>query len=239
VPSNNVQVYAIRSGLLAEHVDEQFTTLVFGFVPGEVCQLPEGHTHFGVVVDGQITLEYEGVSRLLYAGDFFSVKGAATVKGSGTGITSSARGYEGLNVFGGPIERLGRLRYIDGCSDSLLVPPVRRGDPCLNFLHFPTDIVQTPHVHPSVRTGVVLRGEGVCVVPGADPIALRPGVTFVIPTNATHSFNTESSTMDVIAFHPDSDVGVTDDDHPMVNRTIVDGVSARYLNEIRTTSTEG
>jgi len=40
--------------------------------------------------------------------------------------------------------------------------------------------------------------------------------------------------MDVIAFHPDSDFGATDIDHPMINRTIVDGVSANQIEEIRT-----
>jgi hypothetical protein len=40
--------------------------------------------------------------------------------------------------------------------------------------------------------------------------------------------------MDVIAWHPDSDFGPEDDDHPMVNRTIVDGVSAAKIADIRT-----
>ena len=41
--------------------------------------------------------------------------------------------------------------------------------------------------------------------------------------------------MCVIAYHPDSDFGPTDDDHPMVNRTIVDGVPVNQSN-IRTTN---
>ena len=40
--------------------------------------------------------------------------------------------------------------------------------------------------------------------------------------------------MDVVAFHPDSDTGPQPDDHPMVNRTIVDGVSATNIAAIRT-----
>lgn len=42
--------------------------------------------------------------------------------------------------------------------------------------------------------------------------------------------------MDVIAYHPDSDTGPTYDDQPMINRTIVDGVSAADIDEIRTTT---
>lgn len=228
------RVHEITTGLLDRHDDGRFTTALFGFTPGNRCGLPAGYTHLGVVIDGTATLRYDAIERRLYAGDFFSVNGLAAIEGDGTGFVSSALDYPGMNVFGGPIERTGRLRYIDGCSDSVLVPPVRKGDPCLNLLHFPPGIRQTPHVHPSVRTGVVYRGAGECIVPGRPPVPLRPGLAFVVPTNALHSFNTDAESMDVIAFHPDSDVGMTDDDHPMVNRTIVDGVSARYLKEIRT-----
>jgi hypothetical protein len=66
------------------------------------------------------------------------------------------------------------------------------------------------------------------------PIHLVPGNAFVIPTGAIHSFNTPELTMDVVAFHPDSDTGMMDDDHPMVNRTIVDAISARHIESIRT-----
>jgi hypothetical protein len=40
--------------------------------------------------------------------------------------------------------------------------------------------------------------------------------------------------MDVIAFHPDSDFGPEDENHPMINRTIVNGVSANAIDEIKT-----
>ena len=59
--------------------------------------------------------------------------------------------YRAFFTIGGEIEDKGRLRYIDGCTDSLLIPPVKKGDPCLNHLHFPKNITQTPHTHPSHR----------------------------------------------------------------------------------------
>lgn len=226
--------FALDAGPIAMHDDGKFRTLLFGFVPGHKVELPAGYTHLGVVLDGEILLTCQGLERRLHAGDFLSVAGAATIVASGRGMVSSASQYVGMNLFGGPIEKTGRLRYIDGCSDTLLVPPVRKGDPCLNHLHFPKGIRQTPHTHPSVRTGLVFKGEGDCIVPDADPIPLRPGCVFVVPTDALHSFNTYEETMDVIAFHPDSDTGMTDDDHPMVNRTIVDGVSANQIEAIRT-----
>lgn len=157
--------------------------------------------------------------------------------------------YKAMHVLGGPIEEEGRLKYIDGCTDSLLIPPVKLGDPCLNHLHFPSGIDQTPHTHPSHRIGIVAKGHGECVTPFGN-LPLTEGMIFVIkewdgssydtgtdgemhPTG-THKFKTFSESMDVIAFHPDSDFGATDVDHPMINRTIVGGVSANQLDDIRT-----
>jgi hypothetical protein len=158
-------------------------------------------------------------------------------------------GFEPYNLMGGPIEDKGRLKYIDGCTDSLLIPPIKLGDPCLNHLHFPKGIDQTPHTHPSHRIGIVAKGEGECITPFGN-LPLTEGMIFVIkehdgvtqevgldgnmyPTG-THSFKTTNNSMDVIAFHPDSDFGPTDINHPMINRTIVGGVSASTLEDIRT-----
>lgn len=221
--------------LLCEHDDGNFNTLVFGFTPNSRIELPENYTHFGVVLNGKIKLSHGSRERHLMAGDFFLVIGHVVVNSSGLGMVSSARGYKGMNVIGGPLEDKGRLRYIDGCTDSLLVPPVRKGDPCLNHLHFPKGIKQTSHTHPSVRTGIVFRGSGDCLIPEEDKVMpLVCGYAFVIKTETVHSFNTDSESMDVVAFHPDSDVGMTDEDHPMINRTIVEGVSAKFKPEIRT-----
>ncbi len=221
--------------LLCEYDNGNFNTLVFGFTPNSRIELPEDYTHFGVVLNGEIKLSYESRERHLVAGDFFSVIGPAVIDSSGLGMINSARGYRGMNVFGGPLEEKGRLRYIDGCTDTLLIPPVRKGDPCLNHLHFPKEIKQTPHTHQSVRAGIVFRGSGECLVPEENKaVPLVSGYVFVIKTETVHSFNTTAESMDVIAFHPDSDVGMTDEDHPMINRTIVEGVSAKFKPEIRT-----
>ncbi len=225
----------LEPGLLHENDDGNFNTLVYGFTPGSRVDLPEGYTHFGIVLIGEIRISSQSRKRHLLTGDFFSVIGPAIIQSHGIGMVSSAHNYKGLNIFGGPIEDKGRLLYIDGCTDTLLIPPVRKGDPCLNHLHFPQGIRQTPHTHPSVRTGIVFRGSGECVVPEEDKVVpLVMGYVFIIKTESVHSFNTDNQKMDVIAFHPDSDVGMTDEDHPMINRTIVDGVSAKFKPEIRT-----
>ena len=124
----------------------------------------------------------------------------------------------------------------------MLVSPLRCGDPCLNHLHFPPGITQTQHTHPSDRVGAVVRGSGVCVHTDASGrecrTSLIPGLSFVIPADCVHAFETADDAMDVVAFHPDSDTGPKPDDHPMINRTIVDGVSAANIATIRTTELE-
>lgn len=136
-------------------------------------------------------------------------------------------------MVGGPVEDKGRLRYIDGCTDSLLIPPWRKGEACLNHLHIPAGTEQTMHTHPSDRIGVVLKGAGQCVTPEG-VTDLRAGLIWRIPANGLHRFRTEGVGLDIVAWHPDSDFGPTDDAHPMLNRTYVDGVSATELHDIRT-----
>jgi len=189
-------------------------------------------THFGFVFEGTTAISCEAGNFQLKTGMYFCVDGAVEIMG-GRGIVITRLGENGLFQIGGPVENRGRLKYIDGCTDTLLIPPVRMGDACLNLLFFPPGIDQTSHTHPSDRIGVVYSGAGECETPNG-VTALLPGVIFRIPAEGQHKFRTHDSNMRIIAYHPDSDFGPTDEDHPMLNRTMVDGVSAAQLNEIRT-----
>ncbi|MAX80341.1 MAG: acetylornithine aminotransferase [Crocinitomicaceae bacterium] len=165
---------------------------------------------------------------------YFSVNGKsdAFIIG-GCGIVVERIEHSGVTIIGGPIEQSGRLKYIDGCTDSLLIPPVKMGDPCFNALYFPKGIDQTMHTHPSMRVGIVTKGEGVCITPD-EKIQLKPGTVFIIHPEGEHKFRTIDKEMVVIAYHPDSDYGPVDQFHPMINRTIVKGISANSLPEIQT-----
>lgn len=189
-------------------------------------------TTYGFVMSGECKLELEASRHVLGVGCYFSVTGAFTIRG-GKGMLIHVPAYLGLNAVGGPIESRGRLRYIDGCTDTLLIPPVKLGDPCLNALYFPRGISQTAHTHPSVRLGGVLSGSGVCKTDLGDYV-LESGVCFCLPAGLSHGFHTTSSELVVMAYHPDSDFGPQDENHPMLNRTIVDGVSARALPALHT-----
>lgn len=139
-------------------------------------------------------------------------------------------GFSGQFIIG-EVEKRGRLCYIDGCSDSLLVYPPRQGDPSLNSLHFPPAINQSFHTHPSIRMGYVADGEGYACF-GYDPAKmyhadrsihepLKKGSAFLLSEQELHRFKTDDSGMTVIAFHPDGDWGPTDQNHTMLNRTYI------------------
>lgn len=220
-------------GLLHHDRDERFPSMMYAF---ENCSKQNEKRHqfeisnvgacYGFVIEGKVRICCQGVCWDLRRGQYFHTPtgfNATLDLGVKSRVVVAQRlGYKGVHQVGGPVEDKGRLRYIDGCSDTLLVCPPLLGDPCLNLLHFPSGINQTEHTHPSLRIGAVIGGLGQCTTPyGASPLA--PGLVFVIPKDGLHRFRTDEIHMDVIAYHPDSDWGPTHEEHPMVNRTLVEG----------------
>ncbi len=252
-----------HSGLIFDNKDhEKYPISYYSVINGHGIDIHEGRSYYGFVHSGVLCIRgnKDGHGTLLSEGQFFSrvgdfhfdshYLGSAVVIEvfHGRGIYPQTK-FRAMSLYGGPIEAVGRLNYIDQCTDSILVPPVKLGDPCFNHLHFPKNIRQTMHIHPSHRIGIVAKGEGECITPfGILP--LTKGMIFVIKESdgtkfaqgldgkdhelGSHCFNTYDQEMDVIAFHPDSDFGPTDIDHPMINRTIVNGVSANSIPEIQT-----
>lgn len=219
------------------------TSVVYGFENvtesgngREEYRIGTGGAVYGFVAEGDCWVGDASVKWRLRAGQWFCLPDGALIQlvpDRPTRVLAIQRlDFLSLRAMGGPIEARGRLRYIDRCTDTLLMPPPLKGDPCLNHLHFPEGIDQTEHTHPSLRAGIVAGGEGWCETPDdQDPSAfdklqtpLTTGMIFSIPVDGRHNFLTPStSRMDIIAYHPDSDWGPTHDDHPMVNRTLVDG----------------
>lgn len=180
-------------------------------------------TTYGFVLNGTVDF---GQNRIAQTGQYFSIwtKTPEEFRVNGTAVFFCRMGYKGQNVIGGPIESSGRLCYIDGCSDSLLIYPPRLGDPSLNALYFPAGISQTFHIHPSIRLGVVVDGEGfsnVMVNGVEEERPLKKGDLFCIEERETHRFRTTNSHMTVVPYHPDGDWGPTDHNHTMLNRTYI------------------
>jgi mannose-6-phosphate isomerase-like protein (cupin superfamily) len=211
--------HPLRHGRLEDLSSDVFPAEVSAWDGGSL-EFPEGATSIGFVLEGEALLDCAAGTFTLREGLYFSVPGAGRLRGDGCGVVITQYGFDGFFQIGGPIEQSGRLRYIDGCTDSLLIPPVRRGDPCLNLLHIPARTEQTQHTHPSFRAGVIVSGRGRCVTPEGSH-ALTPGLAFVIPADGLHSFHTQDEALRVIAYHPDSDFGPTDETHPMINRTLI------------------
>ena len=216
-----MKLFDIADRTLADLGRDEFPALVTGWC-GERVVLGDGGTHFVFALDGPAELSCESGRFSVAAGMYAAVPGRAEIE-RGRGIAITRFGHHGFFHLGGPVESMGRLRYIDGCTDSLLISPVMRGDPCLNLLCLPPGTRQTPHVHPSFRAGVIIRGHGWCLA-NNDRLALDSGRGFVIDAGEEHCFHTDDDTLLVLAFHPDSDVGPIHEDHPMINRTFpVDG----------------
>lgn len=178
-------------------------------------------TIYGYVIDGKVEFENGNVA---FKGQYFCFWAGedSKISVSGEATVFTRLGFMGQNMIGGPIEKTGRLVYIDTCSDSLLVYPPRMGDPSLNLLYFPKKVDQSFHIHPSIRLGVVVKGSGKAWIKnndGDNMIDLVEGVMFCIEERETHRFSTENDSMIVIAFHPDGDWGPTDHNHTMLNRT--------------------
>jgi len=253
-----------KTGLLYDNTNNEYPTKLYSWDVDPFYAENKDSTYYVYVHQGVADFQNNDFNSIdaisLQSGYWLCVKGKFTLAG-GSGIVMERVGFTDSRLtLGGPLKGIGDFKYIDGCSDSLLIPPFRMGDPCLNALYFPPSINQTEHTHPSMRVGMVVYGKGNCHTPwGICP--LNEGDIFIIHegyeetfgtdkapqgeiikyngvlgVKGEHKFSTSSeSGMCVIAYHPDSDFGPTDDDHPMVNRTIVDGVPVNQ-SDIRTTT---
>jgi hypothetical protein len=195
---------------------------VYSHIPGESTDLRDDATHFGYVLnDGESNIAsiHEDREYPLYPNTVFAFPGAIKISGEARMRIFSAIGQKGILTVTGDIGDWGRQNYIDGCTSTLLISPVMKGDACMNSLYFPEGVEQTQHTHPSIRAGIIAGGEGICRTPVGD-IPLTKGNSFFLPPETWHSFHTEKGkTLNVVAFHPDSDFGPTHEDHPMLNRT--------------------
>ena len=228
-------IRSIEHGLMADCADQAHPSRIYGFCEGRSLTISGPGTVYGFVQSGEARISGSHHDRIVRREEYFSlvVDDRLVIEG-GQGFAALRLDYAGLNAVGGPVERRGRLKYIDGCSDTLLISPPILGDPCLNLLHFPPGIEQTMHTHPSIRAGLVHAGRAYCRTPDGQQ-DLRAGDLFILYPDAIHAFATsQAESMALTVFHPDSDHGPTHDQHPMLNRTMVNGVSARHIDAIRT-----
>ena len=195
-------------------------------------------TQFGFVYQGHPDLlrlsKANPESYRLHPGMFFCLPGQGQIQGKGSvGLVITCPNYRGMFSLGGPIEPTGRFAYIDGGTNSLLIPPIIQGDPCFNALYFPPNCDQTLHTHASDRLGLVVAGSGECETP-TGIVRFQPGQIIWIPADHPHKFRTTDQPLTLIMFHPDSETGFSQRNNPMLNRTLVEGVSAAQISQIQT-----
>ncbi|XKT74999.1 MAG: cupin domain-containing protein [Patescibacteria group bacterium UBA2103] len=113
----------------------------------------------------------------------------------------------------------GKLAYINEGRDTILIHPYKQGVACLNIMYFPPGVIQEEHTHPSFRVGIVVDGEGLCVVRGKKIPIMKDSIIYM-DKETPHNFYSKTN-LTVITYHPDSNFGPTDHIHPMINKTIV------------------
>lgn len=221
-PSNGFHRSSLEVGLIFDANASMYPSFVLGHVGGRTALDSRTTTYYGMVLAGELTLTREGLPPIgLGPRMYFAATGAAEVSGEGQAALFCREGYRAPFIVGGPVEPTGRLVYIDNCSVSQLSPPARLGDPTLQLLVFPPNVRQASHIHPTLRFGMVVRGRGECRLGNDVRILLESGDVFFIDERAEHGFSTGQEGMSVVAYHPDSDVGPTDQEHPMLSRTYV------------------
>jgi mannose-6-phosphate isomerase-like protein (cupin superfamily) len=230
----------LKTYSLQQNIFEDFSQSAFPATlktwQNDIVELPDIGTHFGYIYQGfsDLSRQNDVGTYCLHSGMYFCLPGKGIICGeNSSGLVVTRLGYRGMFNLGGPIEEQGRFAYIDGGTSSLLIPPVMLGDPCLNAMYFPPHIDQTWHTHLSDRIGIVVAGIGKLETPQM-VINMQPNTIFQIPANQLHKFQTDENSLTLVVFHPDSDAGFTHRNHPMLQRTMVDGLSAAELPQIQT-----
>lgn len=116
------------------------------------------------------------------------------------------------------------LPYINGCSTKQLFPPIRQGDPTLQYLYMPPNSSeQAHHIHSTARVVLVLSGKGQSIV-GLDKHThteeLYKGKVCILEPMCPHHFETPfGEPLVVIPLHIFSSIPQSEQNHPMYNGT--------------------
>ena len=215
----------LGTGMMFDDTWTEFPSKLHGYIGSEgtteTTYATSSSTTFVGIHEGSVYLHTEGHTwGPLTSGYYVSVVGEFSLSGEGSAVLFERMSFKGIFLLGGPIEETGRLKFIDGCTDTVVIYPPRMGDACMNVLYFPTYARQSMHTHPSIRYGLVVQGYGRCVTPCGE-LELKNGYVFRLEVDAEHCFHTDDQTMAIYSYHPDSNWGPTDEVHPMINRTTI------------------
>lgn len=103
-------------------------------------------------------------------------------------------------------ERRANLPYVNGCATQQVFPPIRHGDPTLQYLEIPPHSKeQAHHIHSTARVVYILSGRGVSIV-GFPPKEIRqellPGMVAILDPMCPHHFETpQGERLVCVPFH--------------------------------------
>jgi len=151
---------SLRDGELLDLSNDTYPTRACGWGDqGRSLSLDSGATHYCFVLSASAKLTTqtpEGRYRILLRPMMYRAFPCPRQNEGACGI--SRLGFLEIFMLGGRhTESEGRS---GSYADSLIIPSVTKGDPCLNHLSFPKSSSRTPHVHPSIWIGIVVRGLG-------------------------------------------------------------------------------
>ena len=139
-------------------------------------------------------------------------------------LATVVRGYMHPNA-ACSLEGVTTLPYVNGCSTKQLFPPLRIGDPTLQYLKVPPhSSEQAHHIHSTYRVVLILSGEGKSVV-GLDNHCesqdLKPGTVCIFEPMSPHHFETPGDeALIALPLHIFSSPGAIEKNHPMFNGTV-------------------
>ena len=199
----------------------------YAFTIHTLIPLTTRYSSYGVASKGELTVcplggPLQGQTYRLQEGMWFASPFPLCIVGE-EGLVVEDEQSSPLFQVGGPVEPHGRIAYMDGITEIQIVRPSKDGEPCLNYMHFPSNCSQTPHYHTESRVILVLNGKAEywsaagTMTLSADGGDTASNMLFVHP-HEDHFFQTRSEECALITWHPTSD-GPKDEDNPMTSAT--------------------
>lgn len=202
------------------------------FYDGEASFLTNGHRS-GVLgyVDQETQIRVGNVRLFLTGGMYFRAPSVEVVHGAG--ILMQKTGFDAQTLIGGPDDGRGRLRWINGVRYSLLVPPMKSGDPCLELISFPRNHFGSLITFAFPFIAVVRDGEGEIQTEDRN-YRVEWGNQISIPPNYPHRYvTTPRAPLQLVVFQTVTGESFDDGRNPLVEATIYKGQSAQDVDEIR------
>lgn len=207
-------------------LNQQFGAYFYDSHTPDVYEADTGQLYYFKAFIGQHFIEVERGDCIYYFDEALSTaivrKGPCSV--SSKHLATVIRGYMHPDATRS-LDGITTLPYVNGCSTKQLFPPIRLGDPTLQYLKIPAySKEQTHHIHSTFRVVLIKEGEGKSIVGLSEQhesTDLYPGKVCILEPMCPHHFETPGNEgLVALPLHVYSSVGASEKNHPMFNGTI-------------------